>query len=287
MPAFNLLDMMIHLLAWRIKPYQPATVCFFHRGETFPFSERVRLNGNDVLIGAFGTCLNPDERGICENNPLLTYVGGPPADHGAPLHFTGSNLTAQDINLYLESPGGQRVFGYFGGGPQNHLLFRIKMQDFNQNNAAGTDGVFLVSSILRETQHSSFSHSIKRLVMLNTEIGSQFARGHSHILYGGSIEKAVFAYNYFHHDMSGVRLSGNLEPGSWNTVFSNNFIYDTTNSVELVFTGNNSSSRSQNILIEKNFMLEAGTDSNRPGQRNARCYYPKQYFHQTRPCICQ
>lgn len=98
----------------------------FKRGGVWSISSTLNWpqNSGPVVIGAYGTGINPDPMGICENNPEIIVNGG----NFLPMDFK-QNWTIMDITL--RDPSKQN--GSFGGAESFHhwLFFRMKVDGFD------------------------------------------------------------------------------------------------------------------------------------------------------------
>jgi hypothetical protein len=162
-------------------------------------------NGGIVIIGAYGTGVNPDSMGIFENNPLVFVTGG----HFLPLDFK-QNWRIMDISLF--DPSKQN--GSFGGAESfNKWLFlRLKVDGFDVpigwstwNDPLGdthVDLMGIVSCIFENCAVNVGYVGSERLMIL----GSVFRNAsESHVLRIWQCYKGIVAHN----QISGSSIDSN------------------------------------------------------------------------------
>ena len=118
-------------------------------------------SANNVLIAAYGTCVNPDERGICENNPVVRYTQS--ASRAAAIRG-GAAISVVGIRVH----GNDYADGF--EGIDNLLLQRTLVEHYYQN-ACYADGTFIVDSVLTQAELVNLYYVGSRLTLVNSAIG--------------------------------------------------------------------------------------------------------------------
>ena len=227
----------------------------FKRGDTFPYSSHVVLGSvNNVIIGAYGTGISPDEKGICANDPVLLRTGGAYREAAIDTGWSwASEISLVNIHIRLDGTGN----GIDGARSRNFLLLRTVIEHNAFDGAGAVDGMFIVSSEMRDAAEGNFYYNGSRLALINSQFGPA---GSSHNLYGSVIDRGVITGNFFTRPSNGrhnLRIAAN-EATSRNVVVSDNEFDggDGWLSVQLAITSGSwdSSQHGENILFERNIV---------------------------------
>ncbi|MGB2985221.1 MAG: PKD domain-containing protein [Phycisphaerae bacterium] len=229
------------------------TRALYRRGDTFTYSASPSI-GSNAIIGAFGDCVNPDERGICENSPLMRYTG---SGGDSAIPEGGSPKTIMDIHIDGNDIAGNNVADGDVGilGSDDLLVLRVFYDHYNRS-PIYADKLFIVNSVLTNADKQNMFFNGSRLVLIGNSIGPVAIE---HNLYGEVIDRGVIERNQFYDGRwAGVRIAANEAPGSWNVVVSQNEFKGMPVPLDLKVTQPGSPYTAHNILIERNHFV--GTD---------------------------
>ncbi len=133
-----------------------------------------RMEG-PVTFGAFGEKIDPDERGICANAPVIHLTHPSAGNYDAFFGLSGtSNLRIRDITFNADKKYGSLAGG--AGSMENILFLRVKTTGFN----------LPIST-------SSYRSSVQDRIMV---VDSDFTDARTHLLYTGS-QRLVLMGNRF------------------------------------------------------------------------------------------
>lgn len=98
----------------------------FRRGDSFDTSSGATIDpAGPGIIGAYGHCDNPDERGICENNPVINRTGS--ADV---FVLRGTDWRIMDLELSGDNDTSSGSGVGAGGAERQQLLLRLHIHGF-------------------------------------------------------------------------------------------------------------------------------------------------------------
>jgi hypothetical protein len=165
------------------------------RGDSWSTADSIRLGTADPLsIGAFGTCQNPDLRGICANAPLIKST----STSAPPIFELGSTKDTRLMDLHMIDDA-SRDTGGGGASEMNQLLiFRLKVSGFDYPlsithwDTGGHDQVMLVENDFSQGRKYAVYIGSKQLALMGNRLVDSDA---SHVIRIWHARKAYIANN--------------------------------------------------------------------------------------------
>ena len=173
------------------------------RGDSWTTADSISLGTTGPLIvGAFGECQNPDQRGICANAPLIN------SNSTENLHTFDLGYANDTRVMDLHMVDLETQYSAMGGGYEMNqlLLFRIKAEGFNTPlgnghwETEGHDQVMLVENDASQGRDNIVYVGSKRLVLMGNRFADALA---SHVVRVWHARKTYIAHN----EMSGSSIS--------------------------------------------------------------------------------
>ncbi|MGH1542634.1 MAG: PKD domain-containing protein [Arenicella sp.] len=168
------------------------------RGDQWKVSSRPILSSTNLQVGAFGTCLAPDDRGLCANAPLLINQ-----NIFRTIFYFNENSSNNVVQHIRTSAASADIRGSFGSnGTKNLLIHKVKSSVAGGLGGGHVDGVFLSDSDFSGGAYTVYL-SGKRIVLLGSDIYDN-SSNNGHVIRFPIINHSVLSHN---------RISGAIRNG--------------------------------------------------------------------------
>ncbi|MDC0358180.1 PKD domain-containing protein [Oligoflexia bacterium] len=247
----------------------------FKRGDTFTATSNGNIGvAGPGLIGAFGVCNSPNEKGICQNAPSIIAAHG---GSGIRVTSTGTAPDWRITDLELVGPGtaSSRGIGAYGG--QDHILIsRMKLRNYHGGiyNQKDSENFFIYDSIVQDNQGGGGGNLAYlggyHLALLGSSLTN--STNVEHVLRIYHTDNSVVSNNNLAFQSPNKHVF-KLHNGTWNSepgdyaekiIIADNVIEnsDIPGSDWTIGIGTSSSSRDEelrDIIVERNHII-GGTD---------------------------